>query len=50
MEYNFEEIEKKWQEYWRGNKIYHVEIEHDKSCSHASIPAISFRFLQNYIP
>ena len=30
MEYNFEEIEKKWQEYWRGNKIYHVEIEHDK--------------------
>ena len=30
MEYNFEEIEKKWQEYWRDNKIYHVEIEHDK--------------------
>lgn len=30
MEYNFEEIEKKWQEYWRENKIYHVEIEHDK--------------------
>ena len=30
MEYNFEEIEKKWQEYWRDNKIYHVEIDHDK--------------------
>ena len=30
MEYNFEEIEKKWQEYWRDNKIYHVDIEHDK--------------------
>ena len=30
MEYNFEEIEKKWQEYWRENKIYHVEIEYDK--------------------
>lgn len=30
MEYNFEEIEKKWQEYWRENKIYHVEIDHDK--------------------
>ena len=30
MEYNFEEIEKKWQEYWRDNKIYHVEIDHAK--------------------
>ena len=30
MEYNFEEIEKKWQEYWRENKIYHVDIDHDK--------------------
>ena len=30
MEYNFEEIEKKWQEYWRDNKIYHVDIDHDK--------------------
>ncbi|MBO4567518.1 MAG: leucine--tRNA ligase [Bacteroidales bacterium] len=30
MEYNFEEIEKKWQEYWRDNKIYHVEVDHDK--------------------
>ena len=30
MEYNFEEIEKKWQEYWRDNKVYHVEIQHDK--------------------
>ena len=30
MEYNFEEIEKKWQEYWRENKIYQVEIDHTK--------------------
>ena len=30
MEYNFEEIEKKWQQYWRDNKIYQVEINHDK--------------------
>lgn len=30
MEYNFEEIEKKWQEYWRENKTYHVDIDHDK--------------------
>ena len=30
MEYNFEEIEKKWQEYWRENKIYQVEVDHNK--------------------
>ena len=30
MEYNFEEIEKKWQEYWRENKVYHVDIDHNK--------------------
>ena len=30
MEYNFEEIEKKWQEYWRENKTYHVDIDHNK--------------------
>ena len=30
MEYNFEEIEKKWQEYWRENKVYQVEIDHNK--------------------
>ena len=30
MEYNFEEIEKKWQQYWRDNKIYHVEVDHGK--------------------
>ena len=30
MEYNFEEIEKKWQQYWRENKIYQVEIDHNK--------------------
>ncbi|MBO4575397.1 MAG: leucine--tRNA ligase [Bacteroidales bacterium] len=30
MEYNFEEIEKKWQQYWRENQIYHVDIDHNK--------------------
>ena len=30
MDYNFIEIEKKWQQYWRDNKIYKVEIDHNK--------------------
>ena len=30
MEYNFKEIEKKWQRYWRENKIYQVEVDHTK--------------------
>ncbi|MDO5340908.1 MAG: class I tRNA ligase family protein [Bacteroidia bacterium] len=30
MDYNFEEIEKKWQEFWRENKTYQVEIDHSK--------------------
>lgn len=30
MDYNFSEIEKKWQEYWRDNKIYQVEIDMNK--------------------
>ena len=30
MEYNFTEIEKKWQQYWRDNKIYKVDIDHNK--------------------
>lgn len=30
MDYNFREIEKRWQEYWHDNKTYHVEIDHDK--------------------
>ncbi len=30
MEYNFGEIEKKWQQYWKENKTYHVEIDEDK--------------------
>ena len=30
MEYNFKEIEKKWQRYWRENKIYQVEVDHAK--------------------
>ena len=27
MEYNFQEIEKKWQKYWLENKTFHTEIE-----------------------
>jgi leucyl-tRNA synthetase len=30
MDYNFKEIEKKWQKYWADNKTYHVEIDKDK--------------------
>lgn len=30
MEYNFKEIEKKWQEYWEDNHIYHSEVDLDK--------------------
>ena len=30
MEYNFKEIEKKWQRYWKDNKIYQVEVDHAK--------------------
>ena len=30
MDYNFREIEKKWQEYWKNAKIYKTEIDHSK--------------------
>ncbi len=30
MEYNFNEIEKKWQQFWKENKTYHVEIDENK--------------------
>ena len=30
MDYNFNEIEKKWQQYWRDNKIYKVDIDYNK--------------------
>ena len=30
MDYNFTEIEKKWQQYWHDNKIYKVDIDHSK--------------------
>jgi leucyl-tRNA synthetase len=30
MEYNFREIEQKWQAYWKENKTYQVEIDKDK--------------------
>jgi leucyl-tRNA synthetase len=29
-EYNFQEIEKKWQQRWQETKIYQTEIDHDK--------------------
>ena len=32
MDYKFNEIEKKWQEYWRENKTYHVEINDKPKC------------------
>lgn len=30
MDYNFQEIEQKWQRYWRENKTYKVEMDHSK--------------------
>ncbi|MBR5911595.1 MAG: leucine--tRNA ligase [Bacteroidales bacterium] len=30
MDYNFVEIEKKWQQYWRDHKVYKVDIDHNK--------------------
>ena len=30
MDYNFNEIEKKWQQYWRDNKVYKVDIDKSK--------------------
>jgi len=30
MGYEFGKIETKWQKFWRDNKVYHVDIDHDK--------------------
>lgn len=30
MEYNFKEVEKKWQSYWQENKAYRVEVDPSK--------------------
>jgi len=30
MEYNFKEIEQKWQNYWAEHKVYKTEIDHSK--------------------
>ncbi len=30
MGYDFGKIEAKWQNYWRDNKVYHVDINHNK--------------------
>jgi len=30
MEYNFQEIEKRWQQYWKANKTYKVETDHSR--------------------
>ncbi|MDR3705529.1 MAG: leucine--tRNA ligase [Paludibacteraceae bacterium] len=30
MEYNFNEIEQKWQKFWKENKTYHVKIDKNK--------------------
>ena len=27
MEYNFNDVEKKWQSYWRENQTYKVDID-----------------------
>ncbi|MBN2890730.1 MAG: leucine--tRNA ligase [Bacteroidales bacterium] len=30
MEYNFQEIEKKWQKYWEENQVFEVEVDKNK--------------------
>ncbi len=30
MEYNFKEIEQRWQQYWKANQTYKVEIDHNR--------------------
>ena len=30
MEYNFKEIEKRWQQYWRDNHTYRVQVDRSK--------------------
>lgn len=30
MEYNFKDVEKKWQSYWKENKTYRVEVDNTK--------------------
>ncbi|NVO21314.1 MAG: leucine--tRNA ligase [Bacteroidetes bacterium] len=30
MDYNFREVEKKWQAYWSGNKVFKAEIDREK--------------------
>ena len=30
MDYNFNEIEKKWQQYWRENKVYSAQVDKSK--------------------
>ncbi len=30
MEYNFNDIEKKWRQYWQSNKVYQVDVDKNK--------------------
>jgi leucyl-tRNA synthetase len=30
MDYNFREVEKKWQQFWRENNVYKTEVDHSK--------------------
>lgn len=30
MEYNHKEIEKRWQQYWKDNKVYKTEIDRSR--------------------
>jgi len=30
MDYNFKEVEKRWQQFWRENNVYKIEIDHSK--------------------
>ena len=44
MEYNFNEIEKKWQQYWKDNNTYKVDIDESEEIAMAygimSVPTL----------
>ncbi len=52
MEYNHKEIESRWQNYWRENKVYKTEIDKSRPKFYVlviiaeSMPLISRRFIR----
>ena len=46
MEYNFKEIEKKWQAYWAANHTFKAEIDNSKPKYSIILVAIASLFSQ----